>query len=353
MIDLTEYGLRREDVPADGVHARVMAVHRERFVLMSETGEAYGRLKSSVYYNDGKALFPTAGDFVLIAPNPAGDSLIVETLPRRTFFSRRDPYPGRPMEQAVAANFDTAFLVLSLNENFNINRLERYLTLAWQSGAVPVVVLTKCDLPGDHSAMIAAAKDAAMGAQVFPVSAKTGQGLEQLEPYFAPGQTVALLGSSGVGKSTLINRLAGKELMLTGEIREKDGAGRHTTTHRQLLRLPQGGLVIDTPGMRELGMWDVTSGLGEAFHDVEQYLGKCRFSDCRHENEPGCAIREAIERGELSPQRWKNYRQLQKEAVYDDSRENYIAQKRLRNRAIAMNNRQKKKDRRKARVQEK
>lgn len=349
MIDLTEYGLRPEYIPADaaGVPARVTAVFKERYTLITAEAETHGRLKSSVYFGEGSQLFPTTGDFVMIAPNPLGDSVILQTLPRRTFFSRRDPYPGRPMEQAVAANFDTAFLVLSLNENFNLHRLERYLTLAWQSGARPVVVLTKADLPGDHSEMIRSARETALGVEVLTVSSVTGEGLEALAPYLGPGQTVALLGSSGVGKSSLVNKLAGEELMATGAIRERDGQGRHTTTHRQLLKLPQGALVIDTPGMRELGMWDVSEGLNEAFQDVERFLGKCRFSDCRHESEPGCAIQEAIRSGALSPQRWETYKKLQKEAVYDDSREAYIAQKTVRNRALAMAQRQRQKHNRK------
>lgn len=238
----------------------------------------------------------------------AGDWRILRTLPRKSFFSRLDGWHG--VEQAVAANMDVVFAVQSLNENFNVKRLERYLTLAWNSGAQPVVVLTKADLPGDHQAMVEAAYEVAGEAPVLALSAKTGQGMEQLDAYLKPRVTAAFLGSSGVGKSSLINALAGQEVMDTGGIREDDARGRHTTTHRQLLRLPSGVLVIDTPGMRELGMWDAAEGLSAAFPDVERFLGQCRFHDCRHGQEPGCAIRGALERGELSPQRWKNYRQL-------------------------------------------
>lgn len=317
MIDLKEYGFSPEAFPPleEGVPARVTAVHKGRYALIREAGECFGKLKSSVYFGGGKEEFPTVGDFVAISPNPAGDSLILRTLPRRTFFSRRDPYPGRPMEQAVAANFDTVLIVQSLNENFNPGRLERYLAQARQSGAEPVVILTKLDLPGDHAPAIDTARRTAAGAGVYPVSARTGQGLEPLQQYFHPGKTLVLLGSSGVGKSSLINRLAGEKIMETGDIREKDGRGRHTTTHRQLLRLPSGALVIDTPGMRELGVWDADTGLQETFADVERFLGKCRFSDCLHQTEPGCAVRTAIERGDLSRERWESYEKLKSETA--------------------------------------
>ena len=290
------------------------AVFKERYQLITPHGQRYGRLKTKEYHYEGGQDFPTTGDYVLAQPagepdlESAGDWRILRTLPRKSFFSRLDGWHG--VEQAVAANMDVVFAVQSLNENFNVKRLERYLTLAWNSGAQPVVVLTKADLPGDHQAMVEAAYEVAGEAPVLALSAKTGQGMEQLDAYLKPRVTAAFLGSSGVGKSSLINALAGQEVMDTGDIREDDARGRHTTTHRQLLRLPSGVLVIDTPGMRELGMWDAAEGLSAAFPDVERFLGQCRFHDCRHGQEPGCAIRGALERGELSPQRWKNYRQL-------------------------------------------
>ncbi len=344
MIDLREFGLCPEKYPGEtGGIARVTAVHKERYELICEQGKCYGRLKSSVYFTAGEEEFPTVGDFVKISFNPVGDSVILHTLPRQTFFSRRDPTPGYPLEQAVAANFDTVFVVQSLNENFNIGRLERYLTQAWQSGAQPVVVLTKADLPGDHAPKLTEARAAAPGVEVVAVSAKTGEGLDALRPYLLPGKTLVFLGSSGVGKSSLLNRLAGEELMETGEIRKEDGRGRHTTTHRQLFRLPGGALVIDTPGMRQLGMWDVTGGLGEAFPDVEQFLGKCKFSDCRHESEPGCAIRRAIAEGVLSPERWESYRKIHGEAMFSGTKEDLRRKKQLRNKQLAKNMRQKRK----------
>lgn len=341
---LKKYGWNQEEAPSEnGTIARVTAVHKERYELVCEHSECHGRLKVGVYFGIGEEKFPTVGDFVEIDYNPVGDSVILCTLPRRTFFSRRDPTPGHPVEQAVAANFDTVFAVQSLNEDFNIGRLERYLTQAWQSGAQPAVILTKADLPGDHAAKLAAARAVAPGIEVFPISAKTGEGLEALAPYLLPGKTLVFLGSSGVGKSSLLNRLAGEELMTVGEIREADDRGRHTTTHRQLFLLPSGAMVIDTPGMRQLGMWDVTAGLGEAFPDVEEFLGTCKFSDCRHETEPGCAIRQAIADGLLSPERWESYRKLHSEAIISGDKNALRRSKQQRNKQLAKHMRQKRK----------
>ncbi len=313
MTDIKTYGFPEELIPPEGPAqpARVTAVFKGRWQLITPEGQQYATLKTKEYIYDGGQEFPTTGDYVLALP-ALGDWQIVKTLPRRSFFSRLDGWHGT--EQAVAANMDVVFAVQSLNENFSLKRLERYLTLSWNSGARPVVLLTKADLPGDHSEMLRQAEAVAGDAPVFALSSKTGQGMDQLAPYLRPGVTAAFLGSSGVGKSSLINALAGEEVMSVGGVREYDSAGRHTTTHRQLLLLKSGLLVIDTPGMRELGMWDAGEGLSTAFPDVEKFLGRCRFTDCKHESEPGCAIRAAIDSGELSKERWESYKQLELES---------------------------------------
>ena len=341
-MNIKDYGFMMGMVSehAQGIPARVTAVHKERYALVCEYGETYGRLKTKEYFGGGE-VFPTTGDFVLIYYIPGSDSQIIRTLPRKTFFSRRDPTPGRG-EQAVAANFDYVFIMQSLNHDFNAKRLERYLTLAWQSGAVPVVVLTKADLVEDCSEHMQVAERLAIGVAVHAVSSKTGAGLEALADYMTPGKTVVFLGSSGVGKSSLVNALAGEEIMAVNGIREYDSKGRHTTTHRQLIMLKTGAMIIDTPGMRELGMWDVTSGLGEAFSDVEQFLGKCKFSDCKHQTEPGCAIKEAIEKGELSGERWQSYIRLKGEAKYSEDKGAFLRQKQQRNKDISKYSRQRK-----------
>jgi len=327
---------------AKEIPARITAAYRDFYEFICENGSGFARLKGREYYA-GEEQFPTTGDFVLLDWQPSGESRIVRTLPRRTYFSRLDPSSAGHGEQAVAANFDAVFILQSLNNNFNLHRLERYLTLAWQSGAVPAVVLTKADLTPDCAEQLRVAEQTVIGAGVFAVSAKTGQGLAALEEYLKPRRTVVFLGSSGVGKSSLVNALAGKPVMETGEIREEDSRGRHTTTHRQLLMLPSGVMVIDTPGMRELGMWDVTEGIGQSFADVEWYFGQCRFSDCRHQSEPGCAVKAAIERGELSAERWESYCQLKNEAKYSDDKAGYLREKQQWHKNIAKINRSSKK----------
>ncbi len=351
-MNLEKYGFTKEMLEeniafgdANTIPARVTAVHRERYQVVCEYGETYARLKTKEYYVEFEE-FPTTGDFVLINYIANGDSQIIKTLPRKTFFSRLDPTPGRG-EQAVASNFDYVFIMQSLNHDFNEKRLERYMTLAWQSGATPIIVLTKADLVEDYEGYIASIGVVAPGVEVYPVSSKTGYGMESLKKYLQPEKTVVFLGSSGVGKSSLVNALAGKEIMGVNGIREDDSKGRHTTTHRQLIMLENGAMIIDTPGMRSIGMWDISTGLGEAFEDVEQYLGTCKFADCKHLTEPGCAIKQAIEAGRLSAERWDSYLKLKNEARYSDDKTAYMRDKVKWHKEVAKSSKRMKADKKK------
>jgi ribosome biogenesis GTPase len=256
-------------------------------------------------------------------------------LPRRTAFVRKAAFTTAD-QQVVAANVDVALLVASMNGDLNARRLERYLATAWQSGAAPVVVLTKADLARDPEAAIAEAESVAFGAPVLVVSAVTGEGLDDLAAQLKPAQTAVLVGSSGVGKSSLVNALAGEALMTVAAIREDDAKGRHTTTHRELIRLPSGALILDTPGMRELGLIDADEGLSTTFEDVEALAGQCRFSDCGHTNEPGCAIQSALETGVLDPGRWTSFQKLQRELAHQQRKEDHLAREAHRRKWIGV-----------------
>ena len=249
--------------------------------------------------------------------NPHGEGRILATLPRKSRFDRLNPSSKRRQAQTIAVNFDTLFFLMSLNQNFSVRRLERFLAAGSTSGAPVVVLLTKRDLVGEQelAEYLAQARAHAGGAEVLAISSRTGEGLDQLAPYVQPRRTLAFIGSSGVGKSSLVNALAGEELMPTLEIREWDSKGRHTTTERELVRLSSGALVIDTPGMRELGLWEADEGISDAFADVEALIGRCRFSDCCHDTEPGCAIKAALADGTLDVSRWEAYVRLKVESA--------------------------------------
>lgn len=282
--------------------------------------------------------YPAVGDYVLVSGTDDESRGIIESVyPRKSVFVRRAA-GHEDRQQVVAANIDIVFICMSLNGNFNARRLERYVSTAWNSGAAPVVVLTKADLCEDLPAMIAEAEAAAPGVDVVTVSSLSDK-VDAVKPYLAPGSTVAFLGSSGVGKSTLINALLGKNTLRTGEIGDND-RGRHTTTRRELLALPCGAFVIDTPGMRELGMWENESGIDTAFSDIAAFAEECRFSDCTHTNEPGCAIQAALRSGRLEEERWESYRKLRAENAYSENKGNYLEEKRLKFKQIAMKNKQ-------------
>jgi len=296
---------------ADGHQpARVGTQSHGLYRLLSPAGEHRAELAGRLHHASGTVDQPAVGDWVAADLRDDGTATIHAVLPRRTKFSRKEA-AAVTREQVVAANVDTVFIVQALGHDLNPRRLERYLTMAWESGARPVVVLTKADLhPGQDLGEVEAAT---FGVDLHVTSAVTGDGVPELTQYLGRGQTVALLGSSGVGKSTLVNSIAGQELLATAAVRESDERGRHTTTHRELVPLPAGGLLLDTPGMRELQLWDSTNGLEQAFGEVADLIAACRFSDCEHRTEPGCAIRAALDDGTLPHERWDAYTRLQRE----------------------------------------
>jgi ribosome biogenesis GTPase len=272
-----------------------------------------GRLK---HHAERQGELPAVGDWVVVRKQHEEDrGAIVAVLPRRSRFSRRTA-GNVTDEQVVAANIDVIFIVMGLDDDFSVRRLERYLLMARESGAAPVVLLTKPDLSADLPADVAEVAAAAGDVPVHVVSPKHNQGLEHLGPYVAAGRTAALLGSSGVGKSTIINRLVGSDVRKTREVRESDSKGRHTTTHRELVVLPDGGLMIDTPGMRELQLWDASESVRGTFDDIEALAVGCHFTDCRHRDEPRCAVKAAVEDGRLTPDRLASYLHLQDELAY-------------------------------------
>lgn len=260
--------------------------------------------------------YPAIGDWVAITPLPGDDTraLIHAVLPRRTRFSRKAA-GEQSVEQVIAANVDTVFLVTALDGNYKLHRVERYLAAAWASGAEPVILLNKADLNDATAGILAELGVAGRGVPVHVVSAKTRRGLKALAPYLRPGRTIALLGSSGVGKSTLINRLVGEPLQDTQAVRESDHKGRHTTTQRELIVAPDGFIVIDTPGMREFQPWEAAGGIDAAFADVTAVTARCKFRDCTHTVEPGCAVRAALADGSLDPARWQAWQRMKRAAA--------------------------------------
>ncbi|MFD0670146.1 ribosome small subunit-dependent GTPase A [Cohnella sp. GCM10027633] len=294
--------------------ARVVAQHSHSYQLMTTDGEHTAVVSGKYAYTaQSPGEFPAVGDWVLAEPMPGERrSVIHALLPRRSAMIRRAA-GNVDVEQVIGANIDYLFITSALNQDFNVRRIERYLISAWDSGATPVVLLTKADLCPDPLALQAQVEEAAPGVHVHVVSAMHDQGKEQLAPYMIPGATIAVSGSSGVGKSTLLNWLAGATRMATSSIRESDARGRHTTTHRELFPLSGGALVMDTPGMRELQLWDAQDGLQHAFADIEALAEGCRYRDCRHERDAGCAVLGAIARGELEAARLANYKKTSRE----------------------------------------
>ena len=320
----------------DLVPGRVTVQQRGLYTLVTDLGELTAQISGRLAHDADGGGYPAVGDWVAAAARPGEAAATIHAvLPRRTAFVRKAAH-SVVTEQVVAANVDVAFLVASMNADLNARRLERYLATAWQSGAAPVVVLTKADLADDPEAEIAEAEAIAFGAPVLAVSAVTGEGLAALAAQLKPGETAVLVGSSGVGKSSLVNALAGETLMTVGAIREDDARGRHTTSHRELIRLPSGALILDTPGMRELGLLHADDGLSTTFEDIEALAEDCRFNDCQHGGEPGCAIRAALEGGVLDPARWRSFQKLQRELEHQARKEDPVAREIWRRKWVAV-----------------
>jgi len=304
------------------IPARVAEEQRGAYLLLTESGPleatVTGRLMHATAARED---YPAVGDWVLARKLPGEERAVIHrTLPRRTRLSRKVA-GTRVDEQIIAANVDTVFLVSSLNAELNLRRIERYLSVIWESGATPVIVLNKADLAENSQMLMTGVEGIAPGVDLYTTSAATGEGVDSLRRYLEVGKTVAFIGSSGVGKSSLVNRLLAGEVMAVNEISNYD-KGRHTTTSRQMLTAPCGGLIIDTPGLRELGLWDADAGLGMAFSDVERLAGACAFGDCQHRSEPGCAIQAALDSGELGHDRLESYRKLQREQLFIESKKN-------------------------------
>ncbi len=301
---------------------RVALEHKGGYRLYTESGELPAEITGRVRFEAlGRADFPAVGDWVVITVQTGeAKASIHAILPRKSKFSRK--LAGSVTdEQLVATNIDTVFLIQSLDKNYNLRRLERYLVLALESGAAPVIILSKADLSESVEAKRLEVESIAPGIPVHAISTKMNEGLEQLNAYLCAGRTIAFLGMSGVGKSTLINRLVGRDVQKVQEVREHDDRGRHTTRHRELVILPTGGLLVDTPGMRELQLWDAGEGLSDSFTDVETLAAGCRFSNCTHKQEPDCAVRDAVGNGSLDPKRLENYLKMGKELEYLESRQ--------------------------------
>ncbi|MBW8015034.1 MAG: ribosome small subunit-dependent GTPase A [Planctomycetes bacterium] len=296
------------------VPARVIREHKHIYQVHTEDGPLTAALAGKIDYDaQTKADYPTVGDWVAVKLIPNEDKAVIRAiLPRKSKFTRKSVAKADE-EQVIAVNIETVFLVTAFDEDFNLRRIERYLVLAWDSGADPVIILNKSDLCDDVEYYISQIKFVAPDVPIHTICATEGKGIEPLFEYLGSGKTVSLLGSSGVGKSTIINTILGIERLAVAPVREDDSKGRHTTTHRELILLPQGGAMIDNPGMRQLHLWVDQDGIKRAFEDIELLAENCKFRDCTHDHEPGCAVLEALEEGKIDPQRIENFQKLKDE----------------------------------------
>jgi ribosome biogenesis GTPase len=314
---------QHSETTEDLIVARVAEEQRGAYVLLAQRGQLDATVAGRMMHEaDAREDFPAVGDWVLARPVAGEDRAVIHKVcPRRTKLSRK--IAGTQIEeQIIVANVDFVFVVASLNHELNARRLERYLSVIWESGGRPVVVLNKADLVEDRESLVREVERSVVGADVHVTSAATGEGVAEIACYLEAGRTVAFVGSSGVGKSSLVNRLLDRDVQSVSEISHYD-KGRHTTTSREMLLVPGGGLIVDTPGLRELGLWDAESGLGQAFADVEGFAAACAFNDCGHNSEPGCAVQDALRDGRLDYARFESYRKLQREQLFIEGKRDY------------------------------
>lgn len=328
---MKNYGLNERFINESNMYenltvGRVTSQDKGLYKVVTENGETRAQISGKFRYNlTSLSDYPAVGDFVMIDENEDGNAIIHHVLTRKSVFIRKAA-GTTPVSQVVASNIDTVFICMALNNDFNLRRLERYIGVAWDSGATPVVVLTKSDICSNLDDMLSQLETVALSVDILVTSSMTEDGFIEVKKYIADGKTVAFIGSSGVGKTTLINKLAGENLFETHETRNDD-KGRHTTTKRELITLPTGGIVIDTPGMRELGI--ESADLSKTFADIDELSRQCRFNDCSHTKEPGCAVKEAIENGILSEDRLTSYFKLKKEAKYEGLNSKQIEDKKI------------------------